>query len=204
MDLFNLIITKQYQKYTYIKNYKAKDTIFNCFESCEKIGFILKGEAQIITITHTEKEETISYLTKGSIFGDLLLFASENLYLGQCVCCADTTVLYINKANFQMLLNDKLILDAYLNDICDKAKQIKKVNKLLAHHNLEDRIVHYLLEEATYLKTDVVKIKNITSLAKILSIPRESLSRCLKNLIDKKMIVIKKIGQTCYIKLLVI
>ena len=203
MNLFELINKNNLNIYTYTKNYKAGDIIFNAGDICDKIGYIVSGEASIITITHTEKEETISYLNEGSIFGDLLIFASDNLYLGHCICKKDTTIRFISKSSLLELFKNEIILESYLNTISNKAQNIKKENKLLKHNNLEDRIIHYLLEESIYLNSNIIKIKNISTLANILSIPRESLSRSIRSLVNKKIILIKKSGQTCYIKLLI-
>ena len=118
------------------------------------------------------------------MFGDLLLFSSSNLYLGHCICKKDSTIRYISKDNLLKLFNDKYILESYLNNISNKAQNIKKENKLLKHNNLEDRIIHFLLEESIHQKSNIIKIKNITTLASILSIPRESLSRSIRSLIE--------------------
>lgn len=203
MNFFNLLSELDLNKYTYIKNYKAGDIIFNAGSICDKIGLIVSGEASIITITHTEKEETISYLKQGDMFGDLLIFSSSNLYLGHCICKKETSIRYITKDSLFTLFNNSTILSAYLENISNKAQVIKKENKLLKHNNLEDRIVHFLLEESINQKSNIVKIKNISFLANILSIPRESLSRSIRSLVNKNIIVIKKIGQVCYIKLLI-
>lgn len=203
MNFFKYLTLDQLNKYTYLKQYNSGEIIFNAGEVCNKIGIIENGEANIITITHTEKEETITYLSKGDMFGDLLLFSSNNLYLGHCICKKDSTIRYISKDNLLKLFNDKYILESYLNNISNKAQNIKKENKLLKHNNLEDRIIHFLLEESIHQKSNIIKIKNITTLASILSIPRESLSRSIRSLIDKKIIIMKKQGQTCYIKLLI-
>lgn len=203
MNFFKYLTLDQLNKYTYLKQYNSGEIIFNAGEVCNKIGIIENGEANIITITHTEKEETITYLSKGDMFGDLLLFSSNNLYLGHCICKKDSTIRYISKDNLLKLFNDKYILESYLNNISNKAQNIKKENKLLKHNNLEDRIIHFLLEESIHQKSNIIKIKNITTLANILSIPRESLSRSIRSLVNKKIILIKKSGQTCYIKLLI-
>lgn len=203
MNLFKLISKKNLDIYTYTKNYKSGDIIFNAGDICNEIGYVVSGEASIITITHTEKEETISYLDEGSLFGDLLVFSSNNLYLGHCICKKDSVIRYISKDNLIKLFSDIDILNAFLSDISNKAQNIKKENKLLKHNNLEDRIIHYLLEESIYSNSNIIKIKNISTLANILSIPRESLSRSIRSLVNKKIILIKKSGQTCYIKLLI-
>ena len=203
MNFFNLLSELDLNKYTYIKNYKAGDIIFNAGSICDKIGLIVSGEASIITITHTEKEETISYLKQGDMFGDLLIFSSSNLYLGHCICKKETSIRYITKERLFTLFNNSTILSAYLENISNKAQLIKKENKLLKHNNLEDRIIHFLLEESINQKSNIIKIKNISFLANILSIPRESLSRSIRSLVNKNIIVIKKIGQVCYIKLLI-
>ena len=108
MNLFELINKNNLNIYTYTKNYKAGDIIFNAGDICDKIGYIVSGEASIITITHTEKEETISYLNAESIFGDLLIFASDNLYLGHCICKKDTTIRFISKSSLLELFKNYL------------------------------------------------------------------------------------------------
>lgn len=203
MNFFKYLTKDELNMYTYTTSYKAGDIIFNEEEICSKIGILEKGEAIIVTITHTEKEEPITYLTTDSMFGDLLVFASNNIYLGHCICKKDSLVRYISKENLMKLFNtNNKVLNSYLMNVSNKAQSIKKENKILKHNNLEDRIIHYLLEESLVTKSNIVKIKNITSLGSILSISRESLSRCIRSLINKEYIVMKKKGQTCYIKLL--
>jgi Mn-dependent DtxR family transcriptional regulator len=63
--------------------------------------------------------------------------------------------------------------------ICDEAVKIKQQSKLLAHKNIRDRIMYYLMSNQ---KDKKVYIKSVTNLSNILSIPRPSISRELSNM----------------------
>lgn len=201
MNFFNILTKNDILKYTYTKSYKAGNIIFNAGEVCNAIGYLEKGEASIITITHTEKEETITYLNTHSIFGDMLIFASSNIYLGHCIAKSECLIRYIKKENLNILLENKSYLNSYLTLISNKAQKIKKENKLLRHTNLTDRLIHYLLEESLKYNSNVVEIKNVSVLANILSVPRPTISRLLTKLKNENIIEIKKTGQMCFIKI---
>ncbi len=201
MNFINLLSSSDLLKYSYLKKYKYNDVIFNQGTICNSIGYIESGEVSIITLTHTEKEETITYLKKGELFGDILLFSNTNTYLGHAICKKETTIRYFYKEDMLKLLEKKEILTSFLEELSNKAMDIKKENKLLKHKNIEDRIIHYLLEESQKRKNQPIELSNITYLANILAIPRESISRKISKLSKEGKIKIKKIGQKCYIQL---
>lgn len=203
MNLFKMLTKEEIKKYTYTKSYKTNEIIFNAGDECNIIGYLEKGEASIITITHTEKEETITYLNEGSFFGDLLIFSTNNIYLGHCICKKDAVIRYISKNNLLLLFQNNYYMTNFLTHISNKAQEIKKENKILKHNNLEDRIIHFLLEEKIKTSSNIIKIQNITTLSKILSVPRPSVSRILTKIKQDNLIEIKKVGQMCYIKLLI-
>lgn len=201
MNFIDQLTDEELIKYSRIKKYKNNEVLFNQGNICDSIGYIESGEISIITLTHTEKEETITYLKKGDMFGDILLFSNTNIYLGHAICKKEAVVRYFYKENMLELLQKKDILCAFLEDISNKAMNIKKENKLLKHKNIEDRIMHYLLEESLKRANHTIEISSITYLANILAIPRESISRKINELAKAKKINIRKDGQRCYIKL---
>lgn len=201
MNWIKLLTQEELKKYSTVKYYKNGEVIFNETDICKKIGYIEKGEISIITNTYLEKEETINFLRKNEFFGDVLLFSSNDTYLGHVVCEKDCTIRFFDEDDLFKLFENKIILKAYLNNITSKTIKIKNENKLLKHKNITDRIMYYLYEEASRKNTNIIKIKNITNLAKILSIPRPSLSRELSRLQKENSIIINKIGQMCYIKI---
>lgn len=201
MSFINLLSKEELSQYSHLKKYKYNDVIFNQGSLCESIGYIEKGEVSIITLTHTEKEETITYLKKGEVFGDILLFSNTNTYLGHAICKKEATIRYFYKEDMLKLLEKKEILTSFLEELSNKAMDIKKENKLLKHKNIEDRIMHYLLEESQKRKNQPIELSNITYLANVLAIPRESISRNISKLAKNGKIKIKKVGQKCYIEL---
>lgn len=201
MNFVKLLSNDDLLKYSHLKKYKTNDVIFNQGDTCHTLGYIESGEVSIITLTHTEKEETITYLKKGDLFGDILLFSNTNIYLGHGICKKEATIRYFYKEDILKLLEQKDVLNAFLEEISNKAMDIKKENKLLKHKNIEDRIMHYLLEESLKSSNHTIELSSITYLANVLSIPRESISRKINELAKEEKISIKKVGQKCYIKL---
>lgn len=201
MSFIKKMTNEEINKYSYVKTYKVGEIVFNQGNTCNSIGYLENGEISVITITHTEKEETITYLKKGDVFGDILLFSSLNIYLGHGICKKEADIRYFNKDNLLQLFEKKEILLSFLEDISNKALAIKKENKLFKHKNLTDRVMHYFMEESLQVNSKIIKIDSVTYLANILSIPRASLSRELTKLVNENKIEIKKKGQTCFIKL---
>lgn len=189
-------------KYTKIVHYHIGDIVFNQGEICQHIGFIEMGEIAVITITHTEKEETITSLFKGDAFGDLLLFSNHPYYLGHAICKKETIVRYIEKEQLQLLFQNQDFLTAFLSMISNKAMQIKNENKLLRHSNLKDRIMHYLIEEQLRTHSSTIQIKNISAFASMLSFARPTVSKALQQLVKEGEIQIHKKGQNCWIRLI--
>ena len=95
----NILTSQELKTYTYLKQYKAGDIVFNEDAYCDKIGIVEKGEINIVTITHSEKEEIINIVHENEIFGDALVFSNNPIYLGHAICKKETIVRYISKDN---------------------------------------------------------------------------------------------------------
>lgn len=199
---YHLLSDALCNKYTKIVCYHAGDIVFNQGEMCQHIGFIEIGEIDVITITHTEKEETITSLFKGDAFGDLLLFSNHPYYLGHAICKKETVVRYIEKEHLLLLFQNQAFLTAFLSMISHKAMQLKNENKLLRHSNLKDRIMHYLIEEQLRTHSSTIQIENVSTFATLLSFTRPTVSKVLQQLVKEGEIQIHKKGQTCWIQLI--
>lgn len=202
MNWINSIEKDFLNKNSKLVYYKKGDIIFNEGYVCDKIGYIEKGEVSIVTSTYAEKEETITYLKSNDTFGDILLFSSNNLYLGNAICEKDCIIRFFTKNNLEVLFKDSIILNNFLKEVTNKALTLKKENKLLKHKNIRDRIMHYLYEESLNLQSNTIEFNSVISFSKILSIPRPTLSKELSKLKDEKLINITKRGQRCFITLL--
>ena len=69
---------------------------------------------------------------------------------------------------------------------------LKQKNKLFAHKNIEERLTYYLNHMAKKVDQNTVYFKNVTDIARILSIPRPSLSRVLHKMEKENKLIIEK------------
>ena len=200
-----------FDKYIYdnnyftIKNYKKGTILFNEGDICSNIYFVIKGSIIIKTYTTLEKEEIISIIKDSEWFGDILAFSDSLKYLGLVECSENTTVAYISKSKLLDLCSKDInFLELYLNNICNKSLLIKQQNKLFAHKNIRDRIMYYFDSLKNKSNSNVIYISSINDLASILSIPRPSISRELKNMEEDLLIIKskKKVNNKIEIKIL--
>lgn len=189
-------ITYDYSNHFIIKEYKKDSLIFNELEKCDSLALILEGEVQISTLTYNDKEYTITLLNKFDTFGEFLLFSDTPYYLGDIIAKSNTKIAFISKNNLLNLLNDKLILENFLNLLSKKSMLNQEKIKVYSQNNIEDRILFYLFEESKKQNSKTIKIKSKENLALLLNIPRPSLSRSLIKLKEKSLIEYDKYSIT--------
>lgn len=180
--------TVNYEKYLIIKNYPKNALVFNEGNACNELAIIIEGSMMVSTLTYNNKEYVINTLTTGDIFGDTLLFSKNNQYLGDGISLTPIKIAYISKNNLLELFRDQNILQNYLNYVCEKTLTIKNQVKLLSQKNIRERILFFLQNEQKKNHTNVINIKSKEELAKVLNIPRPSLSRELMKLKNEKKI----------------
>lgn len=175
-------LLKEFKPITYNKNQMIREE----GELCDEIGIVTQGLVKISTFTTSEKEETITLLNEGDVFGNNLVFSSNPYYLGSVISIKKSEIIFIKKKKLMELFStNQLFLEDFLNDVCNNAIHIKQQNKLLAHKSTEDRIMYYLITLSKQQKSKEITIPKITELSLILSIPRPSISRELKILEEK-------------------
>lgn len=172
-------------KYITIKTYNSNDVIFNEEDTCNYIGIVITGEVIISTITTSEKEEIINIILPNELFGDLLIFSSTPTYLGNVIANRKSEVALLSKNNLELLFKESpIFLHNYLTYICDKALLIKNQAKLFAHKNIRDRILYYLKTIAKQRNHHTINIPSVSDMARVLSLPRPSVSRELSRLVE--------------------
>ena len=180
MNILNLLTKEEINKFIKYTTYDSNQVVFNEGDICNSIGIVVEGEILIKTYTYNIKEEIITVIKEKNFFGQYLLFSNNNIYLGIGITSRKTKVAYISKMNLLTILSvNKQFLEAYMKVICDEAVKIKQQAKLLAHKNIRDRIMYYLMSNQ---KDKTVYIKSVTNLSNLLSIPRPSVSRELTNM----------------------
>lgn len=179
-----------------IKEFKSNQVVFNDKDECTSLGIVLDGLLHITTYTENEKEEIITVLNTFDLFGQFLLFSPTPFYIGTIITKRNSKIALISKKDLLLLCqSNPKFLEQYLTLICTDSFNVKMQAKLLAHQNIEDRIMFYL---KTHQNNNIVEIINVTWLANILSLPRPSVSRSLTSLQNKKLILKK--GNTILLK----
>ena len=196
MNIINLLTNDEINKYIRIKNFTSNQVVFDEGGLCNGIGIVVEGEILIKTYTYNVKEEIITVIKTNELFGQFLVYANKNIYLGTGIATCKTKVAYIYKDYLNtLLMTNKKFLETYMKMICEEAISIKQQAKLFAHKNIRDRIMFYL---NSHQKERIVYINSVTDLANLLSIPRPSISRELTNMeLDG---LIKRAGHIIYIK----
>lgn len=196
MNIINLLNNDEINSFVRYKHFNSNQIVFDEGSLCSGIGIIIEGEVLIKTYTYNVKEEIITVIKKNELFGQFLVYANKNIYLGTGITTCKTTIAYIHKDNLnKLLMTNRKFLEVYMKIICEEAINIKQQAKLLAHKNIRDRIMFYLISNQ---KDKVVYIKSVTQLANLLSIPRPSISRELTNMEHDGLI--KRIDHLIYIK----
>lgn len=186
--LFNGIDIKKYESKFVIEKHPANTLLFHEGDECNSVGIILKGQLTISTMTSSDNEYIINILKPNDIFGDTLLFSEKTVYLGDGIISKDSTILFIAKDLLLEMFKEQKFLLNFLQSVSQKSLDIRNRLKLLSHKSISERIIFYLESESKKIKSKEIPIKSKENLAKILNIPRPSLSRELINLKKKKLI----------------
>lgn len=166
------------------EEYKQGEYIAHELDRCDKVFFVIQGEISISSYSLDGKEIVMNYLSKDSLFGNVLSFTKSPYFLGDIICKKDCLLLVISKNSLLHLLGEnQKFLNAYLEYMCEETIKVKKQAKLFSYKKIEERIMYYLHAISLETKSSKVNIKSVTNLAYILCLPRESVSRSLKHLI---------------------
>ena len=178
---------KDYEKYLYYKEYNKNAFIFLEGDACTNVCIVKKGEISIKTSNYDNFVE-INNLKENEIFGDSLVFNSDNRYLGNVIANTDVELYIISKDNWLKLLENKVILKNYLEMVSNKVVKIQSKVKILSQRSIREKILFYLVSESKRLNKKKIPIKSKESLSMLLNVPRPSLSRELINLKNEGII----------------
>ncbi len=181
--LLNVLSKKEHKL---VKGYQvAKGSIiYHEGDVCENIGVIISGKIDIVSYSFEGRELLLNSLKAGDIFGNNLLFSSEPIYRGDVIAKEKSVIAFINKENLVYLLqNNSDFLNLYLKAQSDMGKSLNQRIQLLSLVNAEERLFYYASKN-----DGVITFKNVTTLAAILGVQRETLSRLLTSLIKRHLI----------------
>lgn len=161
-----------------LKPYKKNDIIASEGELCSSIGYIKEGRIMISTLTNNSEEYIISIKSMGESFGELLALSSHPYYPGTITALEDTIISFTPVLDY---INDQLsnnTLD-FLKSIADEGIMFQNRVKILSQTTLKDRLLFFITQETKRTKKQILYIDSKEHLAKMLAMPRPSLSRLL-------------------------
>lgn len=149
------------------------------------IGIVLEGKIHVKAYSLGGKNFTLNTLLPGQIFGDVLIYGSnEKTYPGNLITSGDTKVAFIPNNEFeQFLFHDNDLLKNFLALISEKAYEMNINSKMLSQDSIRDKLLFYLQQQKRIQRSSRIKL-NMTKeeLANKLFIQRPSLSRELINM----------------------
>lgn len=183
-------LNKKERELLKICHYKKGSTIFKEGEECNNVAIIVKGEIRIVSYSFFGKEIVFNVLRKNDLFGNNLLFSSDPTYKGDVISETDSTIVLIAKDDLLKLFNSNqnFLLD-YMRIQSDFGKNLNSRIKLLSHDSAYERLDYYL-----FINNNEIKFKSVASLASILGLKRETLSRLLSKL-EKENVIKRSLHQ---------
>ena len=160
------------------------------------IFLVKKGKAKIYKTGIYGKDQIFYIYKRGDLFGYHALLANEK-YEDSCEALEDCEILFINKRDFEQLLdkisNLKLL---FIQNMSHEFGVLVNTITLLAQKPLRERLALYLLilQDRYYDKASKQSIINLSreDLANIIGTARESLGRLLKEFKEEELIKINK------------
>lgn len=161
-----------------IKHYKKNQIIFNEGEKCDKIAIIIKGQISISTYTLLEKTYDIKTLNENDIFGTFLIFSFHPYYLGNVIPIKEATIAFIEKNDlYKLISTNQSFYNTYMSLISKSAMILQNKVKILSQKTIREKILFFIKNEIKKTNSNTIKINSKEELAKLLNIPRPSLSR---------------------------
>ena len=170
-----------------IIKYNRKDIICSPSSYEHNLAFLIDGECRVDRIRHDGASVPLNVLKKGSSFGVISVFADEDEFPTKITATKDTSILYINKNDVELLIEK--YHDVALNVIKFMSKKIIFLNKKVATFS-EDTVVSKL---ASFLRDEYKKNGaefpfNCKRSAESISVGRASLYRAISLLTDEGII----------------
>lgn len=163
------------------KFYAKGRIIFLEGQPAELLFIVYQGGVKVYKISEDGKEQILHILNAGEIFAEVPVFAGES-YPANCVTFEDTTILVISRA---MLINliqaDPQIALSMLALQAQRLREFTVQIEYLTLKNSAQRLAHYLLEQNAK-DGRIQQHLTVTTLAQVLGMTRENLSKLLNRL----------------------
>jgi CRP-like cAMP-binding protein len=151
---------------------------------CHHVSIVLAGQVVIKKMYGSGKSVTVAVMSTGNTFGEVMVYADQQLLLSTITALTEVEVLQISRNDMLTLCRlDSQFLENLLRMLSNKVLMLNEKLKLLSYGSIRQKITGTLLglyrkQGSVYLVMD----ESRQELADQLGIPRPSLSRELANM----------------------
>lgn len=178
--------------------YKKKEYITLEGDAFTGVGIIVQGEVLVTKENPAGDRVILSKLSEGDIFGEIIAFSEEELWMVTVVATMDCTVLFLSTDIIlgtcpHMCGGHKLLIQNMLKIISQKTLHLNRKIQYLTLKSIRKKISTYLLESYNTnqkMKFNIPLKRN--ELADFLNVSRPSLSRELIKMKEEGIIDFNK------------
>lgn len=182
--MFSILSKEEINQYFRTIKIKKNEILFKEEEICNEVGFVLSGELSISSYSFNGNEIVFASIKEGDIFGNNLIFAKAPKYKGHVICKKDAKIRLINRQNLITLLQSNYdFLISFLEKQSNKTLTLNNKIKTFSFDSAEERLLYFLKSH-----DNKYQYRSISSLAEELNLRRETLSRLISYLVNKKVI----------------
>lgn len=173
-----------------ISHFKKGTIIHFDEDCCTAVDIVISGKVSIDRIDERGNLLTVSLLEKDSLLGGNLLFSSQPYYPMTLTAATDVALLTIRRVPFfELIANDRLILQLVLNVISDQALTLGNKIKYHVKRTIEDVLLTFIKHEVVRQQSMIITIGSTKkALAERLGVQRTSLSRAMQKMKDAGLI----------------
>ncbi|TCK97827.1 CRP-like cAMP-binding protein [Natranaerovirga hydrolytica] len=173
-----------------LKSYTNDEIIAFEGSPCTQLGLIFHGNINISKIYPSGRTVSITTLTKGNVFGEVILFSNHSIYPSTVIASTDCSVLFFEKNKFLFMCDHfpkvyKTLLQAFSDRILLLNQKITN----LSLKSIRQKIIHYLFQCYKVQQSKYIDLHlNRSEWADLIGVPRPSLSRELINMKEDGLI----------------
>ena len=177
-----------------VKSYESGTRILKAYENNNKIGVIVKGEAQVVSEDRMGNEVIGHRLQRGAIIGSTSAILATDGNFASVDTLTDVTVLWIP---YKSLIGvgvrlgriHGVVMKNFLEAFCWKNILMMQKIELLSQKSLRERVILYLLNREKLQQTDNVAVPGRVQMAKELECNRSALTREIRQMQNEGIVI---------------
>lgn len=162
-----------------ISNYDKDEVLFLCDTPCRELNIILSGEIDLQQNDASGNTLTLASLHSSNMFGENLLFGTNNIYPVDVISKSKSTIISVKKSDVSNLLKTNFDFTlSFLGLLSNKAQLLNKKIRQVSLKSLREMLIDFILVEKEKQSSNTISL-NMTkqALADSLGVQRPSLSR---------------------------